>query len=140
MKEAPAWLIVCPLAIRPSRANLRDDGNNTGPIEEEIIVHASVEALVKSRPPPPKNPSRASRGSRSSMMQQNRPLPPLPPDEPLSPTSPRSPRSPSRRPPPVDAKLSSSWDFERWNLPLQGVEELPAALKVGGERKRSKAR
>ena len=65
-------------------------------------------------------------------MQQNRPLPPLPPDEPLSPTS---PRPPSRRPQPVDAKLPGSWD-----LPLQGVEELPAALKVGGERKRSRAR
>lgn len=139
MKEAPAWLIVRPLAIRPSRANLRDDdnSNNTGPVEEEIIVHASVEALVESRPPPPKNPSRSSRGSRSSMMLQDRPLPPLPPDEPLSP---RSPQSPSRRAPPVDAKLPGSWDLERWNLPLQGVEELPAALKVGGERKRSRAR
>jgi hypothetical protein len=138
MKEAPAWLIVRPLAIRPSRANLRnDDNNNTGPVEEEIIVHASVEALIESRPPPPKSPLRASRGSRSSIMQQNRPLPPLPPDEPLSPTS---PQSPSRPPPPVDAKLPGSWDVERWNLPLQGVEELPAALKMGGERKPSKAR
>ena len=71
-------------------------------------------------------------------MQQNRPLPPLPPDGPLSPEeplSPISPRSPSRRPPPVNAKLPGSWD-----LPLQGVEELPAALKVGEERKRSRAR
>ena len=134
MKEAPAWLIVRPLVIRPSRANLHDNDNNSnaGPVEEETIVHASVEALVESRPPPPKNPSRTSRGSRSSTMQQNRPLPPLPPDEPLSPTS---PRSPSRRPPPVDAKLPGLW-----GLPLQGVEELPAALKVGGERKRSRAR
>ncbi|OCK85993.1 hypothetical protein K432DRAFT_377095 [Lepidopterella palustris CBS 459.81] len=129
MKEAPAWLIIKPLSIRPTQSALDFEAPN----EEEITIHASAEALTGSSPPP-KNPRRASKSSDV----QNRPLPPLPNEI----TPPISPNTSLTRPTLAEIKLSSTWDADRadrWRLPLQGVKELPP-MKVGGDgRKRSRA-